>query len=170
MTTNKSQEYFLNLVKETNLSGEDFFDYLDEEIKKPENFFLVEEALSKIKIDSILILTGGFGKTIVQAMKDNRIEKRPFLLFEGGLRKSKEVKLLIDCHYVLQGCETVFFDDSIYGGGTYVSIKEWIRRNMKYTPPEKCFAIYDGCPEKRHYQSLFRYYDFSPNTQSNFKF
>jgi hypothetical protein len=153
-------------ISKTNPSGEAFFDALDARLSSTTNRWLITAALNKIPKSHVLVLSGGFGKTVADLLDSGRIPDHPYLLFAGGVRKGAEPTLL---RY--HGCcekTATFLDDSIYGGATYYKIKDYIEAHTSIRV-KRCFAIYDGSPVARpDVSSLFRYYDFfsvTPNFQ-----
>jgi hypothetical protein len=166
----KATAEILKLVKEiekTNPSGEQFFDALDEQLKDVKKRWLITAALRKITKGHTLILSGGFGSKIAYGIDEGYLPDFPYVLFKGGVRKQGGVEILKISGEITK--KSTFFDDSIYGGATFFIIRDWLKDGSGLPTPQKCFVIYDGCPENRPaIRSLFRYYDFfqvTPNFQ-----
>jgi len=168
----KAKQEILKLVKEiskTSPSGEQFFDELDERIKSSENKWILFEGVRSIPKSHTLILSGGMGDRVARGIDLGDLPSYSYILFKGGIRKSGKVEIVKTSGQMTN--DATFFDDSIYGGLTFFKIKGWLKETKgKYPVPNKCFVIYDGCPEKRDFvDSLFRYYDFFKATP-NYKF
>jgi len=149
--------------------GESFFDALDEfiiNVASPE----IYSALFDMTGNKPLILTGGFGKRIAHGIDTGEFPSRPYLLFKGGLRKGNQpeiIKFSID--EFPQDNVFAFIDDTIYAGGTYNKIQDFLKEHDVII--NQCTVVYDGCPLSRnHVKSIFRYYDFFTNVKPNFEF
>jgi hypothetical protein len=148
--------------------GEAFFDALDEQLSSTSNRWLITDAINMAPKNHTLILSGGFGKTVADLIDSGWIAKRNYVLFKGGVRKGGAPTIIRQTKELDKRAS--FIDDSIYGGVTYFSIRDYIKSETKIPVPTKCIAIYDGCPvQRKEVKSLFRYYDFF-KAKPNFKF
>lgn len=147
--------------------GEEFFDVLDEFIRKKAGNQLFKYSLKQIG-EVIIVLSGGFGYVVADKIDKGILPKVSYILFEGGIRKNGNVKVSrFSIHKEMN--RAVFFDDTIYGGRTFRLIQKWISENTDIEI-EKAFIIYDGRPDKLDdVDSVFRYYDFF-NAKPNFIF
>ena len=145
-------------------SGEEFFDILDSEFLSMNNEHIVKYALSKIPKNYTLVLSGKFGNHIASKIDAGTYSNYPYVLFAGGIRTGNKPTFICSKN-TKWNSKTVFFDDSIYSGGTFRKIKEYIKNEMPQIQyPEVCFGIYDGSNTvNSDYTSLFRYFDFFPN-------
>lgn len=162
-------------------SGEKFFDALDESLNDSSSLDIFKALVSMIPDNVGIVLSGGFGKQFVALMEDEKLEKREFILFKGGIRKGGGPEILKESVDFFHKDEAIFLDDSIYGGKTFEILQYFMETYSigKYCSLGKkgfaikfteCFVIYDGCPiKKTNVHSIFRYYDFFQATP-NFKF
>lgn len=146
------------------MSGEKFFDALDESIKNSE--LIIESLIEKVPEHIGLVISGGFGKVVSDLIERGSMPKRPYILYAGGIRSGGSPDVLSN---KLSGCtDLIFVDDTIYGGKTYRVIKEHLKKSN--IEVRSVLVVYDGCPEKReNIESLFRYYDHFESIP-NYKF
>ena len=127
---------------------------------------MLEHLLSSVPNKHFVVLSGGFGRMVAGKIDAGEISYKPYILFKGGIRSGNAPEIIRKT--TLHGNRSLFIDDSIYGGGTYYAIRDFLRKNMKIEMTG-CLAVYDGCPIKKDYvKSLFRYYDHykaTPNYQ-----
>lgn len=170
-TTNAQRELLRAVEDITAIypEGESFFDALDEFIinmASPE----IYSALFDMTGLKPLILTGGFGKRIAHGIDNGEFPSRQYILFKGGLRKGNQpeiIKFSID--EFPKDNKFAFIDDTIYAGGTFNKIKDFLKENDIMI--DICTVVYDGCPiDRNHVQSIFRYYDYFTNVKPNFEF
>lgn len=136
--------------------GEVFFDKMDEFIRYAP-VSLYSHALDKFPADVTLLISGGFGKTVAEFIDCGKLTKRPYILFEGGIRKSGKIEVIRSFGEFTD--DVIFFDDTIYGGRTFYAIKDYVKDEYGLSA-DRCFVFYDGAPQKRDYvDSFFRYYD-----------
>jgi hypothetical protein len=141
--------------------GELFFDKLDGELIGKASPTIFNALFNMVPDGFTIVLSGGFGKKVVEGIKNGEFPVFPYILFEGGIRSGNKPTLIEE-----NGSREnlIFLDDSIYGGATYEALKT-ILVNLK-----TCAVIYDGCPiVKPEIKSLFRYYDHF-NSTPKFKF
>lgn len=159
-------------VKEISLTtpgGEKFFDALDKEIIESCSDEMILALFSLVPSGYNLVLSGGFGRKISEGIDSGRYPRISYDLFEGGIRKGGEVKLIRSRVWGERSCSgRIFLDDSIYGGKTFYVIQHFYETQQ--VPLGLCAVIYDGCPiEKPYVKSVYRYYDFH-NVKPNYKF
>lgn len=151
--------------------GEKFFDELDGQIIGNCSKNVILSLISKIPPNSFLTLSGGFGKKIADQIDNNELNFIPYILFKGGIRKGGTPEI-IRFTGIPSDQDSVFLDDSIYGGKTFRDLQKFAENNdiVKFKLP-LCIVIYDGCPiVKDDVKSLFRYYDhFSATPNYDFK-
>ena len=148
--------------------GEAFFDALDEQLSSTSNRWLITDAINLAPKTHTLILSGGFGKTVSDLIDAGWLPKRNYVLFKGGVRKGGTPIIIRQSKQLDK--RATFIDDSIYGGATYYTIRDYIKKETSIPVPSKCIAIYDGCPvSRKEVKSLFRYYDFF-QAKPNFNF
>lgn len=152
-------EEILEKVKEImqiHEGGEKFFDTLDGELIKKASPTIFNALFDMVPTGYTVVLSGGFGKKVVEGIKSGEFPDFPYILFEGGIRSGDRVKLLDEKNST---SDMIFLDDSIYGGATYEAIKSTLGQL------NTCAVIYDGCPiVKDEIKSLFRYYDHFEST------
>lgn len=156
-------------ISETHKGGEAFFDALDKEIIETCSDETIKALFSLVPPGYHLVLSGGFGRRISEGIDSGRFPRISYDLFEGGIRKGGDVKLIRSQVWGERLCSgRIFLDDSIYGGKTFYMIQHFYETQQ--VPLELCAVIYDGCPEVKPYvKSIYRYYDFH-NPKPNFKF
>ena len=174
----KAKEEILAIVKDIvkiHPGGEAFFDALDEHIIGQPNGEIFKALYELVDPNDTLILSGGFGKYVADSIDAGKFRSQSYILFNGGIRKAKEPTILRrfgpNTHFA------TFLDDTVFGGATYHTIQsyinseDWETQGLYMPFLTKCVAVYDGCPIKRYdVVSVFRYYDYFPEAQSNFKF
>ena len=166
---NIEQQILLKVRKVSKIhpGGEKFFDALDREIIENASDEVIESLLSHVPNKHFIVISGGFGKKMAEKIDSGEISFIPYILFKGGIRSGGSPEIIRKTSFF--GKRAIFLDDSIYGGATYLTIKQFLAKEMKITV-KKCAVIYDGCPVKKDdIVSLFRYYDHYKTT-SNFKF
>ena len=157
----------LNEIIKNHPGGEAFFDHMDDYLINQASP-LVYKTIFTIIGNRTLVLSGGFGKRIADGIDSGEFPKRPYHLFKGGIRSGVS-PVLIRSRANFEG-ESVFVDDTIYGGATYFKIKDFINALAGKNYLTNCFAVYDGSPVKREeVESIFRYYDYH-QVKSNFVF
>jgi hypothetical protein len=145
-----------NIVKHTP-SGEEFFNILDEEIKKDKNIVLIKNSLKRIDKNCTLVLSGGFGLKIVSYIKEHKIYPYSYILLSGSIRKNGTTKFLEKSNNINNNL--IFFDDSFYSGGTFKVIKKYLKSEYNLSL-NNVFVIYDGNKNKYPFvKSLYRYFD-----------
>jgi len=173
----ESPEEKLNNIVEDILhqegGGEKFFDRIDDAIKDPKNLDITLALFNKIyekyKSDFNLIVSGSYGKKILELTNQNKIKcGGTFVLMSGSITshqnkmglitKNKNVKIEFQDNHIGNGKEFIFVDDSYYSGTTYNLIKKFLED--KGSSIKEVYVIYDGNdkPEDNRY-SLYSYYD-----------
>lgn len=152
-------------IQKTHTEGEEFFEALDEFIIKDASPLVYLAMLQMAGEDTILVLSGGFGKEVARRIEDGGLPGYEYVLFEGGLRGDKKPKIIGKRLNIMTtasiDCKAVFLDDTIYGGKTFKKIQEYVDHNVDYIKLDKAIVVYDGCPVEREWVgSIFRYYDF----------
>ncbi len=153
-------------VSKTHPGGEAFFSAFDAEISKHTG--ILHDLISMVPKNNFIVLTGGFGKKMSDAIEKGDLPKVPYFLFKGGVRSGNKPELMkIRTFNDSMPMNGVMLDDSIYGGATYKLIKKTFNDFRKL---KKCIVVYDGCPvKKREVVSMFRYYDHF-KAKPNFSF
>ena len=163
-------EQILEKVRRISLThpeGEKFFDALDEELNTSSSNDMYEALLKLVPDSYTIIISGRFGKIFAQKIDDGEISRRPYVLFEGGIRKGGRLEILKESGVL--SSRAYFLDDSIYGGLTFRLIKNFLWEEDGIDV-QKCGVIYDGCPIKKpDVEALFRYYDHF-EAKPNYKF
>lgn len=153
-------------ISQTSPTGEEFFDAMDKYITENATSEMLKSLLGMVPEGYPIILSGGFGKSMVRRMKEGSIDPMPYRLYGGGIRKGGEVKLLESTTDEMKG---VMLDDSIYGGKTFYSLRDHLAKEGFSLV--RCLVVYDGNPaERAEVAAVYRYYDEHPEARPNFKF
>jgi hypothetical protein len=163
----------INKVSEVHEGGEEYFTALDKYIREEMSADVLVGLTTVLKskfnfnpeVDGI-ILSGKFGKTFSDIINSENLNI-PYLLFKGGVRKGGGV-VPID-FTVTNQTNFVFLDDTIYGGKTYYTIRDFVINHGNTV--QGAVVVYDGCPIKKEYVTgLYRYYDNFPDKKPNKEF
>jgi len=141
--------------------GEEFFTNLDAQLSKHPRF--MEQLFERYyEYDPVVsasryIVTGKFGLMFSNWLHSKQITNQVFLL-QGGLRYNPNITDLSPFYESIVGNKFVFFDDSLYSGGT----RDCVATHLKTLGGEleHSFVIYDGSLKfDPKVTSLYRYYD-----------
>lgn len=164
----------VNKISKDVSGGNTFFDKIDMELKKNENFFLIDDMFNKIYekygLNYNLVVSGGFGDLIIWYYKHGLIKCLGTILQLSGsltshftdmdkVKKNKEVRIesLIGN---IENKKFIFVDDSYYSGTTSVIINNFLKKYNSIIL--KTFIIYDGNDRKSNDRiSLYNYYDWN---------
>ena len=138
--------------------GKDFFDALDQAIKDVTSYDMVL-ALLKGNTNEWIVSSGEFGDNIYKLWKENRFKCKGVLVFNGKMQTNKiGVTGWYPTDFDLNNKNFIFVDDSLFSGGTYKKIDNFLRNyNSKI---KSVSVIYDGSRKKsRIVKSFFRYYE-----------
>lgn len=148
----------LNNIVETLLKqfvgGEAYFDKLDEVLRDPENFDIIQKLFSPLA-DCNVVMSGKFGHHVLELFDNGLIHVNSLIVVNGGLRKGevKEIKV----RNLYKNSAYVFVDDSFYKGRTRDKVAEFMAKfhcDISHTR-----VAYDGSIEKDNSViSIFRYH------------
>jgi hypothetical protein len=135
------------------VEGTPFFDALDDELRKPANFSIVE-SLFNPKIEN-LVAIGRFGLYIQGLINEDIVDVQGSIcILSGGLRHGKPLRQSMS-RGPIRDRSFVFIDDSFYKGRTLRATADYLRR-WNSTISEVRVA-YDGSREIP-VRSLYRYH------------
>lgn len=153
MVTTKLNEIVNELLKKFT-GGETYFDKLDDAIKDPENFDIVQGLFEHIR-NSHVIMSGGFGYYVQGLFEKGLIPLKSLVVVNGSLRKG-EIKTM-SADFMEPNTEYVFVDDSFYKGRTRDKVKDFVETSG--CTMSSTMVIYDGSLEKDDTVfSLYRYH------------
>lgn len=148
-------ETMINTLLEKHVGGEEFFNHLDETIKKAVP--VMEDFLNTVKQieNKHVIMSGGFGEVFKTYLKSKGISPLTLIVTKGSLRKGTKIDLSSDEVYYK---EFIFLDDSFYSGSTRKALEQELE---KYgSTITDTYVVYDGSIEKdKTVHSMYRYYD-----------
>lgn len=154
-------------ISKTHKGGEEFFDKLDGELVNEASNEMIAHLLEMVPNKYVTVLSGGFGVMVASKIDSGELTHCPYILLKGGIRSGKSPEIIRKTSY--HGKRAIFLDDSIYGGATYQTIKQFLATELDIKI-EKCCVVYDGSPvKKKDIVSIFRYYDHFSSTP-NFSF
>ena len=141
------------LIKEYK-GGEVYFDRLDEELRKPENFDLISRLIEGIDKETPIIVTGKFGLYFKSKFIDYNI-----FVFSGGLRGNGIPRLEVMGEGEIRRLDCVFIDDSFYSGTTRGKIGDFLD-TVFHSKIVETRVVYDGNQDvDDKLKSLYRYYN-----------
>ncbi|NCU32232.1 MAG: hypothetical protein EOM23_04715 [Candidatus Moranbacteria bacterium] len=140
------------------VGGNKYFHELDELIKYDDE--ILQEILNNVySLKAVLILSGTFGKQMVNYIKKTSQNDFDYILLVGSPRKMEKV---IIQETKLQNNYTtgVFLDDTFFSGRTFFYSKGYVESEFDIFV-SSAFVAYDGNKHKIDYlNSLYRYYDY----------
>jgi hypoxanthine-guanine phosphoribosyltransferase len=149
---NKIVDELLKVYK----GGEEYFDNLDEVIRKEENKDIILELFKGLQYGNVVV-SGKFGKHIEQMFLKAEIDVLNLIVINGGLREGnvREVKSYTSSD--ISNSYFVFIDDSFYKGRTREKINDYLKTYNSQIQQTR--VVYDGSIEKDWtVGSYFRYH------------
>ena len=150
--------------------GPEFFDNLDNEIKKTPEFTLeiLDQIYKKYGYEFNLVSSGGYGKYLLDMLKSKKIKcNGSILILSGSLTSHKgflnkitpDKKIyIVYSQGVSDNKKFIFVDDSYYSGSTLSTIAKYLK-TINSDIIDK-YVIYDGSDKKiDKLNSLYKYYD-----------
>ena len=136
------------------VGGEAYFDKLDEVLRDPKNFDIIQNLFSSLS-DSNVIMSGKFGYYALELFDNGLISVNSLIVVNGGLRKG-EVKD-IEVRNLHKNSAYVFVDDSFYKGRTRDKVAEFISKF--HCDISHMRVVYDVSIEKDNsVTSMYRYH------------
>ncbi len=134
--------------------GEQYFDKLDEVLRDPNNFDIVQQLFSTLD-NSCVIMSGKFGFYLLQLFDKGLIPAQSLIVVNGSLRNGEIKK--IQMRNFIPNSRFTFVDDSFYKGRTRDKISKFIEDIG--CSLEGTLVVYDGSINKDEtVSSLFRYH------------